>query len=244
MLRYEQLARMATQGNSVAALCCGVLRECGETIEPSTREAERWYRLASEQLPLAKLLLGILLLDGGRSQSEATALLVDAAGAGTAEAATLLGVLLRDDILSPDGLDPASEWFKRGAELGDGEAFYCLALEFFGENFEVLSEADARPLLERALEIGYLPAATYLAAIYLESADPQLTERGHQLLVDGAQRDDFGSLMYLSAVYRYGLHKYASDVAEADLLSEKALSILRRRATKYANLRSKEGKAD
>jgi hypothetical protein len=221
MLRYEQLARMATQGDSSAALSCGILSECGETTDHSTSEAKRWYQLASRQLPLAKLLLAKLLLDEGTSQSEATTLLVDAAKGGIAEAATLLGALLRENILSPDGLGPASEWLKRGAELGDGEALWLLARGFFGENYEVLSEADARPLLEKALEVGFLPAASYLASIYLESADPQLRERGRQLLVDGARRHDFGSLMYLSAMYRYGLHEYAPDVGEADRLREK-----------------------
>ena len=167
MLRYEQLARMAAHGDSAAALCCGILRECGESVDPSTEEAERWYRLATKQLPLAKLLLGKLLLDEGKSQSEATTLLVDAANAGVAEAATLLGAMLRENILSAEGLGAASEWLKRGAELGDGEALWLLARDFLGENYEVLSEADARPLLEKALEVGFLPAASDLAsAIY------------------------------------------------------------------------------
>ena len=199
MLRYEQLARMATQGDSAAALSCGILSECGETIRSLYNrggEVRTNSRLSSFHWP--SFCWGSCFSMQGRSQSEATTLLVDAAKAGIAEAATLLGVLLRENILSPDGLDLASEWLKRGAELGDGEALCILARDFFGENYQVLSEADARPLLEKALEVGFLPAASYLAAVYLESADPQLRERGHQLLVDGVRRDDFGSLMYLS----------------------------------------------
>jgi TPR repeat protein len=227
-MRLRELANIARRGNSAAALVCAVAVENGwDQAGWSDRDAEAWYRLAADNLPLAQLGLAKLLIDRKERLDEAVAWAKRAATAGLAEAATATGVLIEGGLGTTADPNAAARWYELGAQLGDPQAHVLLAGQYIDSSGKVRdAEKAARHLIE-AVRMEYAPSKSLLALVYLQSADPQKEEEALKLLRDAAAEKDFGALLQLSEIYKFGLHGISQNRELAERYAREAIEAQR-----------------
>jgi TPR repeat protein len=189
---------------------CAVAAEndCGKAGW-SDRDAEAWYRLAADDLPVAPLGLAKLLVERKERLDEALIWAKKAATAGLAEAATAVGIMIERGLGTKPDPTEAVTWFELGAKLGDPIGSFFLACQYIDSSGNVRDAEMAARYLVKAVRMGYVPAKSKLAMIYLEGTDPHKKEEALKLLCEGATEKDFGALLQLSEIYKFGLHGVA-----------------------------------
>jgi TPR repeat protein len=212
----EKLRQIASRGDHIAALVCAVLAEQGCGVSQDSVAAEHFFKQAASEIPLAQFLLASRRLKRQDTAVEGFRLAERAAKAGLPEAAILLGHAYHLGLGTKADDEKARTWYLIGAELGDPEGFFQLGSRYVDEKGNFTSPHEAKAWFERAVERSHVASKSFLARILLEHTTPPDIARGMALLKEGADQRDFGALMRLSRIYRYGRHGVAQSTELAD----------------------------
>jgi TPR repeat protein len=212
----RKLRRHADRGDRIAALVCAILTEQGCGMSQDSVAAEHFYKQAASEIPLAQFLLAERLLKRKDTAVEGFKYAERAAKAGIPEAAILLGHAYKLGLGTEADEEKAQNWYLIGAELGDPEGFFQLGSRYADEKDNFTSAHEAKAWFERAVDSGHVASKSFLARILLEHTTPPDIDRAMALLKEGADQKDFGALMRLSTIYRYGLHGFTQSTELAD----------------------------
>ena len=130
-MKFSLLIEAAQRGDPAAAFACGLALENGWSVKPSVAEAQKWYKLAANSLPIAKYALAKSLTVHGDPDSLGPGFAKAAAELGLVQAATFLGLLYRHGNGVEKSEDEATRWLSLASESGDGRATAALGSPFF-----------------------------------------------------------------------------------------------------------------
>jgi TPR repeat protein len=150
--------------------------------------AERLYKQAATELPVAQFLLAAKLLKRQDTAAEGFKLAEQAAKAGLAEAAVLLGHAYQLGLGTKADDEKAKIWYLIGAELGDPDGFFQLGSRHVDERGNFTSPHEAKAWFERAVEEGHVASKSFLSRILLEHTTPPDLARAMALLKEGADQ--------------------------------------------------------
>jgi uncharacterized protein len=227
-MRLREIAKIARRGNAAAALVCAVAVENGwDQAGWSDRDAEAWYRLAADNLPLAQLGLARLLVDRKERLDEALGWAKKAATAGLAEAATAAGILIEKGLGTTADPVEAARWYELGGALGDPQAHVMLTGQYIDSSGEIRNAEKAARHLVEAVRMDYAPAKSLLAMVYLQGTNQEKKKEALELLHDAAAENDFGALIQLRQIYGFGLYGIARDKELSERYAREAIEAQR-----------------
>jgi TPR repeat protein len=215
-IEIRKLRQRAARGDSIAALACAIFAERAPEVTEGSGAAERLYKQAATELPIAQFLLAAKLLKRQETAVEGFKFAERAAKAGLPEAAVLVGHAYKLGLGTITDDEKARIWYLIGAELGDPDGFFWLGSRYVDDMGNFTSPHEAKAWFERAVEAGHVASKSFLAKVLLKHTTPPEVARAMALLKEGADQGDFGALMTLSSIYRHGLHGVAQSMELAD----------------------------
>jgi len=141
-----------------------------------------------------------------------------------AAAMTLLGELYAQGLGVGQDDKKAAQWYKLGAEHGDPNAMFSLAMFNIAQRGGLSSRADAVKLLEEATKLGHILAAYDLGLLYLQGRDvPQDFGRAAALFTDAAQAGSPEAQYALATMYKEGRGVEKDEQKAASLLAKASI---------------------
>lgn len=176
----------AEAGDPAAQLVLGHFFEVGVGVEPSVAKAEQWFRAGAEgSHPGAIARLGLLQMRTPRLEepnrnADGLSRLLDVSD--SLQGAYFLGLAYAGGLGVARDFGKASQWFERGAKMGDYRAAYRLALLLTSDTLAesaAVSSGDNRAIefLDQAVAADYVPALL-LKARWLNRGTPLPQDTG------------------------------------------------------------------